>query len=51
MCYNQYVKSPHRMVSLAPQVDENRPRVARVLDKRLGIQIQNTFEFGLYDVS
>ncbi|MFM5898850.1 MAG: hypothetical protein ACKO8W_15375 [Dolichospermum sp.] len=36
---------------LAPQVDENRPRVAKALAKRLGMQIQGTFEFGFYGVS
>ncbi|MFM5926426.1 MAG: hypothetical protein ACKO9U_07420 [Dolichospermum sp.] len=36
---------------LAPQVNENRPRVAKALAKRLGMQIQGTFEFGFYGVS
>jgi len=36
---------------LAPQVESNRPRVARRLAQRLGTQIQGTFEFGFYGES
>jgi hypothetical protein len=31
---------------LAPQVNEQRPRVAKALAKRLGMELQGTFEFG-----
>ena len=36
---------------LAPQVDECRPRVAKALAKRLGMELQGTFEFGFYGQS
>lgn len=31
---------------LAPQVNEQRPRVAKALAKRLGMELQGIFEFG-----
>lgn len=33
---------------LAPQVNENRPRVAKALARALGMELQGTFEFGFY---
>ena len=33
---------------LAPQVNENRPRVAKALARALGMELQWTFEFGFY---
>lgn len=36
---------------LAPQVDKNRPRVAKALARALGMQLQGTFEFGFYGAS